>query len=376
MKKAIYIILSVLMAISLCTCSQQNTSSQSKGETRIDVVSESSLKKCVPEDNGMDSNTLKELDSTITDSYPWITSTLVLRHGNIVFEKYYNGNTKESLNEIRSVTKSFTSALIGIALDRGDLESIDQKAVDFFPEYVSSATDPKIKEISIKNLLTMTSGIPYDFNRYGSWRAQDNLIKSALEAVPVSQPGDVFNYSDPGAHLLSGILSKAVKMKTSEYAVKYLFNELDISKFTWPADNQGYNIGAAELTLRTRDMAKFGQLYLNGGKWKDRQVVPAEWVSQSTSKQTNGGAPSLVNYGCLWWVTKHTDHPVSFPGYGGQFIMDDDYPAYYAMVYGGQFIYVVPDLDLVVVITSSLENHHEENRGIVTQYIIPAIKDK
>ena len=132
------------MAISNCSCSQQDggkstdssgsddygitdTRSQSKDGTRIDVVPESSLQRCVPEDNGMDSKTLKELDSTIRDSYPQITSTLVLRHGNIVFEGYYNGNTKDSLNEIRSVTKSITSSLIGIALDRGDLMSIDQK---------------------------------------------------------------------------------------------------------------------------------------------------------------------------------------------------------------------------------------------------------
>ncbi len=328
-------------------------------ETRIDYIPETLLKKSIPEDSGINSLLLKELHDDIKNKFPHITSALVLRHGNIIFEEYYNGATVDSLHQIRSATKSIFSALIGIAIKEGDLQNVEVKAVDFFPEYVTPEMDARINNISLKHLLTMTSGIPYDFMMYMQWLQWiqfDNPIDGLFTETLESQPGDKFNYNDPGVHMLSAILSKASKVKASDYAEKYLFNELGINNYAWPTDSHGNNIGCAELILRTRDMAKFGQLYLNKGKWKDKQVIPLGWIEQSTTAQTEGGAPGGDRYGYLWWITRI-----------------EDYSVYYAFGFGGQLIYVVPGLDIVTVITSDLHGPHLENKTIVGNYIIPAV---
>lgn len=330
-----------------------------KLETRIDFLPETSLKKSNPEDNGISSLLLKELDDDIKNKFPHITSVLVLRHGNIVFEEYYNGAAVDSLHQIRSATKSILSALIGIAINEGDLQDVQVNAVEFFPEYVTSEMDTRINDISLKHLLTMTSGIPYDFMMYIQWLQWiqfNNPVEGLFTETLESKPGNKFNYNDPGVHMLSAILSKVSKVKASEYAEQYLFNELGINNFTWPTDSQGNTIGCAELILRTRDMAKFGQLYLNKGKWKHKQIIPSEWIEQSTTEQTNGGAPGGDRYGYLWWITRI-----------------EDYSAYYAFGFGGQLIYVVPDLDIVTVITSNLHGPHLENKTIMGKYIIPAV---
>lgn len=330
-----------------------------KLETRIDFISETLLMKSNPEDNGINSLLLKKLNDDIKSKFPHITSLLVLRYGNIVFEEYYNGSTVDSLHQIRSATKSILSALIGIAIKDGVLHDVEAKAVEFFHEYVTPEMDARINDISLKHLLTMTSGIPYDFMMYMhmlQWIQLDNPIEELFTETLESQPGDKFNYNDPGVHMLSAILSKVSKVKASDYAEKYLFNELGINNFTWPSDSQGNTIGCAELTLRTRDMAKFGQLYLNKGKWKDKQIIPSEWIAESTTVPTEGGSPGGDRYGYLWWITKI-----------------DNYSAYYAFGFGGQLIYVVPNLDIVAVITSDFYSPHLENKTIVGKYIIPAV---
>lgn len=325
----------------------------------IDYIPETVLKKTNPEDDGMNPLLLKELHEDIKNKFSHITSSLVLRHGNIIFEEYYNGATVDSLHQIRSVTKSILSALIGIAIKKGDLQDIEVKVVDLLPEYVIQEMDARINSISIKHLLTMTSGIPYDFMSYMQWVQWiqfDNPIQGLFTEILESEPGYKFNYNDPGVHMLSAILSKVSGVKASDYACEYIFNELGITNFTWPADSLGNNIGCAELTLRTRDMAKFGQLYLNKGKWKDKQIIPIEWIKQSTTEQTAGGAPGGDRYGYLWWITEI-----------------ENYSAYYAFGYGGQLIYVIPDLDIVTVITSDLQGPHLENKTIVGKYIIPSV---
>ncbi len=328
-------------------------------ETRIDYITETMLKKTNPEDNGINSLLMKELHEDIKNKFSHITSAIVLRHGNIIFEEYYNGATVDSLHQIRSATKSILSALIGIAIKEGDLQDIEVKVVDLFPEYVTSEMDARINSISLKHLLTMTSGIPYDFMAYMHWLQWiqfDNPIQGLFTENLESEPGHKFNYNDPGVHMLSVVLSKVCRVRASDYACEYLFSELGINNFTWPTDSHGNNIGCAELTLRTRDMAKFGQLYLNKGKWKNKQIIPIEWIKQSTTEQTEGGAPGGDRYGYLWWITKI-----------------EDYSAYYAFGFGGQLIYVIPDLDIVTVITSDLQGPHLENKTIVGKYIIPAV---
>ncbi|MBH5316912.1 serine hydrolase [Paenibacillus sp. GSMTC-2017] len=297
-----------------------------------------------------------QLHTYIQDKEQQIRSVIVSRDEDIIFEEYYGDATESTLNHVRSVTKSVLSALIGIAIEEGFIKDIDQKVEEFFPEYMTKETHPQVDEITIKHLLTMTSGIPYNYMNYSSWISADNPIETTLALDLITDPGADFYYNDPGVHILSGIISKTTGMKASDFAEKYLFDELGIHSYEWPTDLQGNNFGPAELELTARDMLKFGQLYLNKGKWNGKTVVPAGWVDESVTAHTDGGLPSGGKYGYLWWVTQV-----------------NDYTSYYAMGYGGQFIYIIPELDLVTVITSGLDRHYEGNKMLVEQFVIPAI---
>lgn len=309
-----------------------------------------------PQDQGMDAGTLAMLDQTIRAKWPHIHSILVVRHGYLVFEKYYANFGPDNAVEVTSVTKSFISALIGIALQNKFLDSVDQKVVDFFPEYVTPYTDPRTKEITLRNLLTMTSGLDWSEQSAWQWPQSGDWIKFVIDTSMSSQPGSKFTYNTPAVHILSGILTKVTQTNTLAFADTYLFQPLGISKPQWLTDPQGRNNGGRELFLTPRDMAKYGYLYLNNGFWDGRQIVPSEWVKQSTQAQSSGGFPQNVSYGYLWWVTTVKGHP-----------------AYFAAGYGGQFIYVVPALDVVVVITSDFEHEHAENKDLVPQFIVSAI---
>jgi CubicO group peptidase (beta-lactamase class C family) len=171
----------------------------------------------------------------------------------------------------------------------------------------------------------------------------------------IHPPGTTFAYNTPAAHLLSGVLTKATGMSMTDFAQQVLFTPLGITPGDWPTDPDGYYAGAHALHLRARDMAKFGYLYLNHGLWDGQQIVPAEWVDASTKRESVGGFPQEVGYGYLWWVTQEAGHD-----------------AYFAAGYGGQYIEVIPDLELVVVITSNLDGLHITNRDLVSRFIVPA----
>jgi CubicO group peptidase (beta-lactamase class C family) len=313
-----------------------------------------------PEAQGMDAKTLAEMDGAIRTSLRQIRSVVVVRHGSIVFERYYNGTNPESYNLICSATKSFTGALVGIALGEGFLRSPEQKVLDFFPEYASPGLDPRVRDISLRHLLTMSSGFRWnELSSMGEFfriKGQADWIRPTLELPLSDPPGARFNYNSFGVHLLSAVVNRAARTSRMEFADRRLFGRLGIYRRIWLADPKGNSFGGADLFLRARDMAKFGQLYLQGGSWKGEPIVPADWVAESTRAHNAGGPPHGEAYGECFWVTKA----------GG-------YEAYFAGGFGGQFIYVVPGLDLVAAIASMTDRHHEENRSIVPRYLIPSI---
>jgi CubicO group peptidase (beta-lactamase class C family) len=313
------------------------------------------LPKAAPEAQGMDSKLLMKMGASIPKSLPQIRSILVVRHGHMVFERYYQNCTPYNFHLICSDTKSFTGALTGIALHKGYIKSINQKIVEFFPEYVTAQSDSQIGEVTIENLLTMTSG--FRWNEFDPGYGSPDWIKYSFQLPFLSQPGEYFNYNTLALQILPGIINRKSHMNHSQFADRYLFGPLGVYRHIWPTDPQGNNIGGADLMLRSRDMAKFGYLYLKEGFWRGKQIIPASWVKESTRRHSNGGAPHGEEYGYLFWITKVKGHS-----------------AYFAGGFGGQFIYVVPDLDLVVVITSNIDRHHEENRSIIPDYIIPAIE--
>lgn len=257
---------------------------------------------------------------------PGLASVLVSRHGRLVFERYYRGATGKEDENVFSVTKSVVSALVGIALEEGKLRSLDQRLVDFFPGDLAPGTDPCVRTITLRDLLTMTSGY-----REPLIAASDDWVRTLLDRPLSSDPGTAFSYDDGSAHLAGAALAQATGVPLRSYAQRKLFGPLGIHPARWSTDGQGHSLGSTGLFLRPRDLQKLGLLYLREGRWHGRQVVPATWVREST--RTHVKVPNGFAYGYFWWVN---------PGPHGGFL---------ALGYAGQTIAVFPKLDLVVTTT-------------------------
>jgi CubicO group peptidase (beta-lactamase class C family) len=306
----------------------------------------SGWRSSTPEKQGMDPAKLLIADEFIQNRLPDAFSLLVVKNGYLVFEKYYSWGSPEKYAVVHSVTKSVTSALIGIALDKGYLNSVDQKLIEFFPEYITDELDPRKKEIHLKHLLTMSAG--FRWNDRGpsmrNWYYSSDWLKFAIQLPQENNPGDVFNYNSSTSHLLSAILSKSTKTSTLDFAKRNLFEPLGIQSAYWHQDPQGYYIGGFGLGLSARDLAKIGFLYLNNGYWNGQSIVSEYWVKESTDQQIQAFSHPIYGtfgYGYQWWVKK-VDGCSSFRAWGRR----------------GQFIAVVPELDLVIAVTSATAQPH------------------
>jgi len=263
---------------------------------------------------------------------------LVARNGELVVEEYFNGIRADSTMDVRSVTKSFTSALIGIALARGSLESVHDTLGQYLLPDVAPALAPDKAAISIHHLLTMSAGFEWRQGRRGSdftnWYLSDDHVQFVLDKPLTGEPGSTFAYSDGMAHLLSVILTESTGQNADDFAATHLFAPLGISARTWLRGNRGYNFGGVRLQLSLRDMWQFGELYLNGGLAGRTQIVQADWVLQSTRSHlgTDSYSPFGPQYGYLWWIGEGAPHEF-----------------YFANGYGGQFIVVVPAARMVIV---------------------------
>ena len=299
----------------------------------------------------MDPIKLKEMDVYLEKNCPLIRSVMVIRNGYIVFEKYYLGDANVD-KDIFSVTKSITSALAGIAIDKGYINNIDQKAVSFFPELVSKISDSRFEKVTIRHLLTMSTGYQ---TSYGGPQGADLCLGKSL----LTEPGASAAYSGCSSHLVSCIISKATKMSTLEFGYKYLFEPLGIKKPFWSENYDGCHKGSYGLYMAARDMAKIGYLYLQNGVWDGNQIISDEWINDSTQKQIllNFGQ-KVYKYGYFWWITSAEGQP--------------DFSS--AVGYGGQYIHVVPDLDLVIVATSDERVLKPKHFGFSRTFIIPAVK--
>jgi len=272
---------------------------------------------------------------------PSIRSMVISHEFETIAEQYYNNTTSgpDSILDVRSVTKSISSALIGIALDMGYLTSVDQKLSEFITPLTDSLDQQK-GDITIKQLLTMTAGFEWfeiaEPSEFGNFIYAPNQLEYVLNKPMIHTPGTVFDYSDGAAHLVSIVISQATGMSASEFADEYLFKPMGIDHRFWYEDNQGHNYGGAGICIGPVDMIKFGELYLNHGKYNGVQVISETWIVESTSINisTNNIVPFLTNYGYYWWIGH-----------------EKNYDFYCAMGYGGQFIIVVPELELVMAAT-------------------------
>jgi len=263
---------------------------------------------------------------------------LVARNGILVLEEYFNAIGPDSTMNVRSVTKSFMSALIGIAIDKGFIESTDDTLGKYLVPGVIDHLDPDQATISIHHLLTMSAGFQWRQGRLGSdfinWYLSDDHVQYVLDKPLVTVPGTTFAYSDGMAHLLSVVLTESTGRNADEFAAEHLFAPLGIPERTWLRGNRGYNFGGVRLQISLPDMWLFGELYLNEGRVGVTPIVSQAWVQRSTQGyiSTDGYSPFGPEYGYLWWI-----------GEGAP------YEFYFANGYGGQFIVVVPATRMVVV---------------------------
>ena len=315
-----------------------------------------------PESQGFHSDDLMRMVKYIEEKNLAIHSIIIYKDGTIPFEMYFDSYNKNLSHNLKSTSKGVISALVGIALREGYIESLDESVLSYFPEFELS--DPKIAEITIRDLLTMSSGFKWKENGLNSmytFFVSKRIVPRVLKLPVVADPGTTFNYNTGLTHLLSAILSRASGMSTLAFAEEYLFKPLDIQNVQWEQDRDGVYIGGSELFMTPRAMTKFGVMYLQNGMYSGQQVVPEDWVQESTTTQIEGlfhGAQ--VQYGYLWWLD-----------IGNQlFTYLDDEDAFLAMGSHGQRIFIHPDHNLVVVITADQEDESQCDI-LIRDFILP-----
>jgi CubicO group peptidase (beta-lactamase class C family) len=266
---------------------------------------------------------------------PRLHSLLVSRKGELVVERYFNGTRATRPANVKSVSKSVVSALVGIAIQRKLIPGVETPIATWFPD-LKKDRDAAKQSITVEDLLTMRSGLETTSNRnYGAWVQSRNWVQHALRRPLLSPPGSVMQYSTGNTHLLSAILSAATKSSTWQFANAALAKPLGFSLPRWPQDPQGIYFGGNDMLMTPRQMVSFGELYLNRGRAGGVQVIPESWIERSLVPR--GRSPISGNeYGYGWWIREMGGHD-----------------AYYAWGFGGQYIFVVPKLDLVVVTTSA-----------------------
>ena len=300
-------------------------------------------------------------------------SLLVVRGGRLVVEEYFGGARANSLHDVRSVTKSVVGALAGIALERGDIRTLDDPVADYLGALLPDL-DPAKGAITVRQLLTMTSGLDWDetggFGSYIEWVRSGDPLGNLLGRPFSSTPGETFNYNSAAVHLLGVVLEQATGAGLPELARSTLFEPMGIAHSPWEPLGDGSFNGGAGLDLRPRDLARFGQLFLQGGSSGGNQLVPAEWVGASTRARFDWrfdmGALEGITYGLLWWIVPGAREPL-----------------YFAWGHAGQYVVVVPELHLVVVATNEWRGAGEDGGArlyeratmdIVVQDIIPAFR--
>ena len=272
------------------------------------------------------------------ESLPHLHSLLITRKDEPLLERYFHGARASSAANVKSVSKSVISALVGIAIARDLIPGVDASIAPYFPNVLGPGSNPQKRTIQIEDLLTMRSGLePTSGSNFGAWVASRSWVRNALTRPLIRLPGTEMDYSTGNTHLLSAILTKVSKRSTWAFAQETLAEPLGFDLAKWPRDPEGIYRGGNDMEMTPKEMMLFGKLYLNRGRANGRQIVPESWVDQSFVPRGRSRYSGRL-YGYGWWIRR----------LGGRVV-------YYAWGYGGQFIFVVPDLEAVIVTTSSTQ---------------------
>jgi len=307
------------------------------------AASTSDWATAAPETVGLDSAALVEMFDFVRGHHVPVHSVQIARHGRLVLDAYFYPYNAEMRHDVASVTKSITSTLIGLAIEKGHLQNLGQPVLSLFPGRSVAALEARKGSLTIEHLLTMQAGWDcgvaandpgiYVDARLAEMRRSTDWAQFALDLPMVAEPGTRWAYCNANCHLLSALLTQVTGTNALAFARRELFEPLGIFDASWPADPQGHNYGWADLQLHPRDLVKLGQLFLQRGRWGDRQIVPEAWIRTATRAHVEHTGIS-DHYGYLWWV-KGEKYPGMFEAIGR----------------GGQRITVWPARDLVIVLT-------------------------
>lgn len=296
---------------------------------------------------------LKETTSTeeILPTKDYIFSTLVSKDGKIVFEEYYNEKTKDSLCDVQSLTKGILSLLVGIAIDKKYIKNVDEPIAKFFPNEFENLTDKKKNAITIRHILNQTSGLSWKgYLEHEEWLNSEDPISFVLNKKLENEPGKYYNYNSGATHLLSVIISKTTGKTTLEFGNEVLFRPLSINQIDWQKRNKGYYDGSGlGLKMKPIDLMKIGQLLENKGDWNEEQIVSEKWIQklfdEDEKSKTKWGLKNSI-HGFCWYKSEFRGYEID-----------------YGMGYGGQFIIMISNKNVIIVTT---HNHNTPN-GIEQQ---------
>jgi len=314
------------------------------------------------ESRGFSSISLNSIGKEASEKIPSLGSFVIWRHDALIYEKYFHGQSRDSLFYVQSVTKSFISAIAGAAWMKGLLPNLDTPVLDLLPEYERKTpvpgfwntedwndVDTLMHQLTLRHLITMQTG--FNYHEFGgmcnAFVFSSDPVRYALDLGFSEDPGEKFNYCSPGSHVFAVVLARLIKTDLFAFADSTIFKPAGITLKKWPVDPQGRYIGFSDLQFTSQDMVRFGVLYLKKGKLNGKQILSEEWVKESTDRHAVLNhwdvLPGANGYGYFWWRRKSNGHQV-----------------YVASGYGGQLICVIPDLDMVIVATCTFGDN---NRG-------------
>ena len=332
-----------LFALALAACAVPNLAAAEQG---------SSLPRSSPEAQGIASSAIREFVAAADKQVDSMHSLMIVRHGNVVAEGWWSPYNAESPHSLYSLSKSFTSTAVGLAIADGKV-SLDDEVLKFFPDDAPSEPSANLKSMRIRDLLRMSTGQQSEPPR----TAKEPWTKTFLAHAVPFKPGTHFLYNTSATYMLSAIVQKATGSTVLDYLTPRLFEPLGIEKPTWEKSPQGVSTGGYGLSIRTEDIAKFGQLYLQKGKWNGKQIVPESWVAEATARQTSNGSNPKSDwdqgYGYQFWRSRH-----------GAYRGDGAF---------GQYCIVLPEQDAVIAITSATGNM-QAILDLVWDKLLPAMK--
>lgn len=322
-----------------------------------------------PEEQGLDPDLVAELyyDAARLDT---IFSLLIIKNDKLIAEGYFNEGSVNQQTNVQSVSKSYTSALVGIALNQSCLRSVDQRMIEFFPELADEITDPRKMQLTIRNMLQMRAGYPWEESDPALWEAfmTGEYVPLIVHVPLVNEPGTEHEYSNLTSHWLGVIVARACDTDLKSFAEEHLLAPLDAEVGDWLQDRDGYHMGHGEIHSTARDTAKFGLLYLNDGEYEGNQIIPADWVHDSLQTYSEdawtigvGRNFRDIGYGYQWWSVWAGDHRYNL-----------------AWGHGGQQIVLLDELNMVIVLTADplyLQHgdgpwrHEKANLNLVADFI-------